>query len=143
MPPKVNISGSFWILLGIQILTLPLNWVVSAFLAATFHELCHMLALHLFRIPVYALHINACGAQLDTATMEPKEEFLCALAGPLGSFTLLLGLRILPRVALCGLIQGLFNLIPLGSLDGGRMIRCAIRLLPRKRPCKRGKLRVQ
>ena len=143
MPPKINVSGSFWILLAIQILTLPLNWIVSAFLAAAFHELCHILVLRLFRIPVYGLQIKACGAQLNTSTMEPKEEFLCALAGPLGSFILLLGLRILPRVAICGLIQGLFNLIPLGSLDGGRMIRCAIRLLPGKRPCKRGKLRVQ
>ena len=143
MPHKIYISGSFWILLAIQILTLPLNWVVSALLAAAFHELCHMLVLRLLRIPVYGLQIKACGAQLNTSTMEPKEEFLCALAGPLGSFILLLGLRIFTRVAICGLIQGVFNLIPLGSLDGSRIARCAIRLLPGKRPCKRGKLRVQ
>lgn len=143
MPLKITVSGSFWILLAIQILTLPLNWIVSAFLAAAFHELCHILTLRFFQIPIFELHLKASGAILNTASMEPKEELLCALAGPVGSLSLLLGLRILPRVAICGLMQGLFNLIPLGSLDGGRMIRCAIRLLPGKRPCKRGKLRVQ
>lgn len=143
MPPKVNISGSFWILLAIQILTLPLNWVVSAFLAAAFHELCHILTLRFLHIPIYTLRLKASGATLETGFMDDKREFLCALSGPVGGLSLLLGLRLFPRVAICGLIQGLFNLIPLGSLDGSRMIRCAIRLLTGKRPCKRDKLRVQ
>ena len=143
MPLKINISGSFWILLAIQILTLPLNWVVSAFLAASFHELCHILTLRFLHIPIFTLRLEVSGAILDTGPMETHEEFLCALAGPLGSFFLLLGLRHFPRMAICGLIQGIFNLIPLGNLDGGRMLRCAIRLLPGKRPCKRDKVGVQ
>lgn len=125
------------------VLTLPLNWVFSAILAAAFHELSHLLMLRFLGIPIYALRIRAGGAVLDTGPMEPKEELLCALAGPLGSFLLVILIRITPRIAVCAFVQGLFNLIPLGNLDGDRIVRNAFRLLPGKSPCKPGKMRVQ
>ena len=53
----------------------------------------------------------------------PKQ-MICILAGPAGSLLLLLTAEYLPRLALCGLVQGLFNLMPLHPLDGGRALRC-------------------
>ena len=61
--------------------------------------------------------------------MSPIREAICALAGPLGSFSLLLISEYFPEAAVCGLIQGAYNLIPVYPLDGGRLMRC---LLPRK-----------
>ena len=143
MQHKIQADSSFWIMMALLILTLPMNWVAAALLAAAFHELCHLGMLNFFRIPIYGFRIRAGGVVLDTGPMGDREELICALAGPLGSFLLLIPLHIAPRVAICGLVQGGFNLLPLGNLDGGRAARCAIRLIHGKSPCKEGKMRVQ
>lgn len=140
---ETKVEASAWLLLALLILTLPLRWVLAALLAAAFHELCHLGMLRLFSVPVHFLCIRAGGAVLDTGPMTEKEELLCAMAGPCGSFLLLLLVHIFPRMALCGLVQGLYNLIPLGDLDGARIARSAIRLLPGKSPCKPEKMGVQ
>lgn len=136
-------EASLWLLLALLLLTLPVSWIIAAVLAAVFHELCHLLVLKCCHISVYKLRIRAGGAVLDTGSMGDREELLCTLAGPAGSFLLLGLVHITPRIAMCGLVQGLFNLLPLGDLDGGRAVRCAIRLIRGKSPCKRGKMRVQ
>ena len=56
--------------------------------------------------------------------MPPGRELLCALAGPAGS--LLLAMLPVPKLALCALIQGMFNLLPLEGLDGGRILGCIL-----------------
>ena len=143
MPPEIRISPSFYLCLAVQILLLPVNWIAAATFSAAVHELSHLLLLRLCSVQVYRLQLHGFGAILDTAPMEPREELLCALAGPVGSFLLLIGIRWFPRIALCGLVQGLFNLIPLGTMDGARVTGSLFRLLPRKSPCKRDKLGVQ
>lgn len=139
MPRSIRADGSFWFFLALLILTLPLNWVLSALLAAAVHELCHLLMLRFLGVFVYSLRIRPGGAMLDTGPVGPKEELLSALAGPLGSFFLLAFIRTAPRIALCALVQGLFNLIPLGNRDGGRIVKSAFRLLREKALANRGK----
>lgn len=129
--------------MGLLILSLPLNWIGSAFLAALVHECSHLTALRIFHVPVFRLEIGAAGAVLETGSMTIREELLCALAGPAGSLSLLLVSEWIPRIALCGMVQGLFNLIPAGNLDGGRVLRCLIALLFGKKPCKQEKEGVQ
>lgn len=132
MLPSVKAEGSFWIFLTLLILALPLNWVISALLAAMVHELGHILVLRIYSVPVHGLRIRAGGAILDTVPMEPKAEFLCALAGPVFSFLLLTLVRYFPRISLCALIQGCFNLLPIGDLDGARVVKSAFCLMSEK-----------
>lgn len=143
MPRKICAGASFWITLALLTLILPLNWLLAALLAAAFHELGHLVLLRFFAVPVYGLRIRAGGAILDTGTMEPWEELICALAGPAVSFLLFLLVHLFPRLALCALIQGIFNMLPLGGLDGARAARSAFCLVRGKSPCKQGKMRVQ
>ena len=60
-----------------------------------------------------------------------RQEFFCALTGPLGGLCLLPFLRWIPRIAICAGVQSLYNLLPVYPLDGGRALRCIVlRYLP-------------
>lgn len=110
---------------ALLLLLLPLRWILAAAFAAAFHELCHYLALRFCGVGILEIRIGAGGTVMETEPMGAKQELLCTMAGPLGSLSLLLWIKFLPLTAICGMIQGLFNLLPLFPLDGGRMARCA------------------
>ena len=121
------IDGSAFLLLALLLLTAPLPWVGAALAAAAFHEACHWAALRLTGVRLRGMTVSAAGAVLKTGPMEPRQELWSALAGPAGSLLLLTLLRRFPRIALCGGIQGIFNLLPVYPLDGGRALRCLLK----------------
>ena len=118
----VILPGSY-IFLALGVLLVPLPWLTAWLLAAAVHELFHILALRLFGYPVEQIEIGMSGAKIKTCGLSGLRMSACALAGPLGGFLLLLFLRIAPRIALCGAIQGLYNLLPIRSLDGEKALR--------------------
>lgn len=129
MHSKLRISPAACISAALLLLLLPLNWLLAAFLAAGFHELCHYIALRLCGMKANNLHIGTNGTVMETAPLSYIQELFCALVGPLGSLSLLLLLRWLPRTAVCAVFHAAYNLLPLYPLDGGRILRCGARLL--------------
>ncbi|MBO5322909.1 MAG: hypothetical protein J6A88_02250 [Oscillospiraceae bacterium] len=129
--PQLFIAPGTWIIGALMLLILPLNWLLAAVTAAFFHELCHYFALRLCAVPIFRIQISSRGTVMDTAPMGLRQEFFCALAGPLGGLVLLLFIRHIPRIAICAGIHSLFNLLPIYPLDGGRALYClARRFLP-------------
>lgn len=118
---QVDAAAFLW--LAFLLLTVPANWLLAAVFAAGFHELCHILSLRLFRGRIRRVHVHWNGCVMEAEAMDAKSQFLSILAGPLGSLSLVLLGSATPKIAVCGLIQGLFNLIPLRNLDGGRLLR--------------------
>lgn len=126
---RIHASASFCIYLALMLLILPLRWIFAMVTAAAFHEFCHWAAIRILGKRVRVLRIRAPGASMELPEMSRGQELLCALAGPLGSFSLLFVAKYFPRVAICGAIQGLYNLLPLYPLDGGRVVYCLLSIL--------------
>lgn len=124
-----RVDAPAYLLGALAVLLLPLNWIGAAMIAAMWHECCHWLALKLCGCSCYSIAIGSGGAVMETDIISPWKEALCAFAGPLGSLLLLFFFCWIPRISLCALVQGLYNLIPVYPLDGGRLIRCLLRLV--------------
>lgn len=127
-PPALRITPGFWLLLAgtwwlDPVLLLP------ALLAAAVHELGHCAALKALGGRVSQLRLSALGAELaPDGLLSYAQELPVALAGP-GASLLCAGVCAhLGRYLLAGLslALGLFNLLPIGPLDGGRTIRAAL-----------------
>jgi len=129
----VQIDPQAYFLGALLLLLLPLDWLMAAVFAAVFHELCHMVALKLKGGSVHSIHIHWNGCVIEADRIGQIHPIFSILAGPLGSLSLLFLRRIAPQIAVCGFIQGLYNLIPLMPLDGGRLF-CEIlyRICPEK-----------
>ena len=124
----LTIDPWFCYLTAILFLTTPINWLLAVASAALFHELCHLVVIILLNEKVHHIHVSLSGIMIRTSFSDDKKELLAALAGPLGSFTLLSLCHICPHLALCAFVQGIFNLLPLYPLDGGRILLCILRL---------------
>ncbi|MDO5545637.1 MAG: hypothetical protein Q4F81_07425 [Eubacteriales bacterium] len=129
----IRVQPSAYLMAAALVLLLPLDWLLAAIMAAVFHEAGHLIAIHAAGGRVSSVSIDFLGARIHTGPLENRAEFFCAAAGPTASLLLLSLCRWFPQLALCGLVQGMFNLIPVHPMDGGRMLYCMLRrLCPRQ-----------
>lgn len=126
MDSRVRAEPLFYLALAAACLLFPIKWLAAWVVAVCVHEICHILMLKILGCTVRAVSIGPTGAVIKTAPMPAYKELLCTVAGPAGSFSLLLISRWMPLVAICGFVQGGYNLIPLHPMDGGRAVRCVI-----------------
>ena len=118
----VRLSPAGCMIFTSALFLLPLQWIVAWFVAVTVHELGHFVAVRLTGGKVISARVTWYGMVMDTYLLYRWQEVLSALAGPVASLLLVLGAKFFPRVALCGLTQGIYNLLPLYPLDGGRVL---------------------
>jgi len=126
---RIVIDNGACFLWAFLILLLPLRWMAAFFLAVMIHESFHYAALAWFRKEVRELHIGVGGIRMEVENLSYMEELFCAAAGPLGGFLLMSFSRYYPELSICGMLQSVFNLLPVYPLDGGRILRSGISLI--------------
>ena len=109
--------------------------------AVALHEAGHLLCAAALKIKVTGFDLSMLGARMevDPLRLSYGREFMLALSGPLaGAVGFLLAYPIshsgfgsvlsssLFSFSVISLSLSIFNLIPIDSLDGGRMLRCAV-----------------
>ena len=119
----IQINYNVFFFAALLLLTLPLDWIIAVMTAAVFHELCHILTLYFLKGNINSIKVQPGGCVIESSRIGEWAQFFSILAGPLGSFALLFLCRAAPKIAICGLFQGLYNLMPVLPLDGGRMLR--------------------
>lgn len=97
--------------------------------AAALHEGGHLLACRMVSVPVLRLRLTCCGGELiPLRHLEGREECLVAMAGPAVNLLLSAGFAAFADeeqwavFSGVNLILGLFNLLPMLPLDGGRIL---------------------
>lgn len=112
------------VFMALLCLVVPIQWFLSVIVAAAFHELCHILAIKISGGYIRRIIIGVSGSVIDAVPISQFCQLFCILAGPAGSLLLLAVSPFFPRISICGLFHGLFNLLPIYPLDGGRALHC-------------------
>ena len=126
---RIEVGWELCVLLAFSIFLIPINWLFSWMIAVCIHELCHYVALRVCGARIYRIKFGLLGAKMDTEALNFFQEILGAAAGPLGSFLLASFVNKYPFLVLCAFIQGVFNLMPIYPMDGGRIVRCLFALI--------------
>ena len=130
---KLELTAGFFLLLAW------LNYLDRQFIlpmaaaACALHELGHYLAIRCLGGQVRVVRLTAVGAEMEVKRpLSYWQEGIAALAGP--------GVNLALALIFCSwewgvgfaglnLVLALFNLLPVGRLDGGRALNCALALL--------------
>ena len=118
--------------LALAFIILPAKVLIAIILSVVIHELGHFIAIKWCSLPVYCIKLNLNGAKIITVPMSSQQELICAAAGPLSNFLLILFARHFPLLAVCSMFHGIFNLLPIGKMDGRRILIAMYQLLKQK-----------
>ena len=132
---KLHSTGAFWLIAGALLLAASLRLLFWFFVASVIHELGHWAMVRALGGRVGWFCLTGTGAVLEPQRermFSYWEECLVALAGPMASFLLAMAAGVWAKHSGGGdaylltgvsLALGLFNLLPMGPLDGGRTLR--------------------
>lgn len=115
--------------LALMVFLLPLRWLCAAVIAALIHELGHYCAVILLGGDVKGVSFGVSGAVMKASGLAKRSELICLLAGPLAGVLPAVIFRLCPTVAVCGILQSAYNLLPIYPLDGGKIMRNLIHMV--------------
>lgn len=126
---KLTLTPGFVLfVLALYLVAGELTWVVL--LAAAVHELSHLLLIWAAGSRAEALTLRFADAQISTPPLSYGQQIASALAGPVVNLLLFWLFRASrTEFAAINLLLGVYNLLPIPALDGGRALGAALNLL--------------
>ncbi len=130
----IRVSPGFALTLAALFLIGPRELAAAMLTAAALHECGHLALLAAFRVPVEGVRLNALGAVIHApgaARLSYGRELAVTLAGPAVNLLFAPSIAALAHAASCArgylfagahLALGLYNLLPILPLDGGRAL---------------------
>ena len=112
----------FCLYFALLMLLIPLPWLMAWFAAAMIHELGHCVCVLALGGQIESIHIGIRGAEICAGSLSDLRSFFSSLSGPLCGLLLTLFSAYVPKLALCALLQSVYNLLPVLPLDGGQAL---------------------
>ena len=128
----ISVTTGFCVTMAISLCVLPLKWVCGWLVALSVHELCHYVAVKACGSDIRELKVTMFGAEIVADVNSAGKEMFCCLVGPAGGLLLLLFRKSLPLTAICALTHSVYNLLPLGNLDGGRALLSLMNIITKR-----------
>lgn len=123
----VSVSVYFFLMVGWIIISDRINEFIYCLIALFLHEMGHILTIYKLKEKISVFYIIPFGFSCslkNQSKIKSNKMLKIIFAGPATSF-IVAGLVFLwtKEFAVTNFIIGVFNLIPLGNLDGGRIFR--------------------
>ena len=133
---KISAISIIWLCVMIYFKT---PFLLPLMCAIAIHELGHIVTARVLKIEIKRFHLSILGAALETkGEISYVKELLLAMGGPLfGTLGSILGFAFLKTkpdlpatidfiqyFSTISIVITIFNLIPLATLDGGRILKC-------------------
>lgn len=119
---NLEFDPSAFLYTAAALILVPAEWIASWFAAALLHEAGHLLVLWLVRGRVRSIRVGASGAVIRAWDMEFGPKVCSLLAGPGFGMLPAFFYDRFPKIAVCSIVFSAYNLLPLPSLDGGRIL---------------------
>lgn len=126
----LRLDFSFFAVLALYLLLDDSGFGMAALAACAMHETGHLAAMAAFGVRVEELTFYGAGIRIASSGIEleaPARKALIFAAGVLVNFAAAAAFAIAGKPAPCAvnLFTGTFNLLPMGCLDGARLLRMA------------------
>lgn len=124
----LRLDFSFFAVLALYLLLDESGFGLAALAACAMHETAHFAVMTIFRVPVEQLTFYGAGIRISSSEIDrirPCHKALILCAGCVANFAAAFVFRCSGDHAACtvSLFAGIFNLLPMGELDGARLLK--------------------
>lgn len=104
--------------------------VIFGIAATALHEMGHVAAALALKVKVHRVGISRKGPYIRRACGTPTQNLAITLAGPgMNLWLAFMFHRVSPNFALCNLLIGVINLLPIPASDGSRVLQLMRKLI--------------
>ena len=124
----LRLDFSFFAVIALYLLLDESGFGLAALAACAMHETAHFIAMTAFGVPVEQLTLYGAGIRITSSKIEfikPFRKIVILCAGCVANFAAAFVFWELGNYSACAvnLFTGIFNLLPMGELDGARLLK--------------------